>query len=62
MFNSACIKLSAWLPVAMAEEQECPIVLMQDVPTNKRHDLPVCFMSESGVTQKEYERMVWSRR
>lgn len=50
------------LIIAMAEEEECPIVLMQDVPLPKYHSDPVRFVSESGVSQQEYEKIVWSRR
>jgi hypothetical protein len=46
----------------MAEHEECPVVLMQSVPLLKYHEAPVRFVSESGVTQKEYEEMVWNRR
>ena len=46
----------------MSEEQECPIVLIRDIPERKSHENPVPFVSESGVSQQEYEEMVWSRR
>lgn len=46
----------------MAEEEECPIALMQYVPTMKYHEAPVRFVSEAGVAQEEYEGMVWGRR
>ena len=46
----------------MTEEQECPIVLIRDVPARKTHESPVAFVSEPGVSQQEYEEMVWNRR
>lgn len=46
----------------MAEAQECPVVLILDVPVRKSHENPVPFVSEAGVSQQEYEEMVWSRR
>lgn len=44
------------------EGEEVPIVLMQDVPDMKYHGEFLHFVSESGISQEEYEEAVWDGR
>lgn len=42
------------------EGEECPFVLMRDVPALKYHEELHC-LSEPGLSQREYEQAVWAR-
>ncbi|CAO1597704.1 hypothetical protein XANCAGTX0491_001503 [Xanthoria calcicola] len=43
---------------AIIEEEELPFALMPSVPRLKFHEAPMYFMSESGLTQQEYQNQV----
>lgn len=43
---------------AIIEEEELPIALIPSVPRLKFHEAPLYFMSESGLTQQEYQNQV----
>ncbi|KAL8649245.1 MAG: hypothetical protein Q9226_005659 [Calogaya cf. arnoldii] len=43
---------------AIIEEEELPIALIPTVPRLKFHEAPLYFMSESGLTQQEYQAQV----
>ncbi|KAL8777836.1 MAG: hypothetical protein Q9213_007680 [Squamulea squamosa] len=43
---------------AIIEEEEHPIALVRTVPRLKFHEAPLYFMSESGMTQQEYQTKV----
>ncbi|KAL8751329.1 MAG: hypothetical protein Q9199_006500 [Rusavskia elegans] len=43
---------------AVIEEEELPIALIPSVPRLKFHEAPLYFMSESGLTQQEYQNQV----
>ena len=48
--------------VAMGEAEEFPFVLMPTVPAMKYHDEPLHFMSQPGLTQKEYEQTLFAAK
>lgn len=43
---------------AIIEEEELPIALIPSVPRLKFHEAPLYFMSESSLTQQEYQNQV----
>lgn len=42
------------------EELEVPVLLIRDVPKMKYHEKPLHFMSEPGISQEDYEHMIFS--
>ena len=42
------------------EEEDVPMVLIQEIPKLKYHEEPLHFMSEPGITQEQYEHMILS--
>lgn len=42
------------------EELEVPVLLIQDIPKMKYHEKPLHFMSEPGISQEDYEHMIFS--
>ncbi|KAL8695550.1 MAG: hypothetical protein Q9224_003361 [Gallowayella concinna] len=45
----------------ITEEEEYPIALFPTVPRLKFHDAPLYFMSESGLTQQEYQNKLLNK-
>ncbi|KAL8807258.1 MAG: hypothetical protein Q9200_004734 [Gallowayella weberi] len=45
----------------IAEEEEHPIALIPTVPRLKFHEAPLYFMSESGMTQQEYQHKLLTK-
>lgn len=45
----------------IVEEEELPIALVPTVPRLKFHEAPLYFMSESGLTQQEYQNQVFMK-
>lgn len=46
----------------ITEEEELPIALVPTVPLLKYHDAPLHFMSQSGLSQQEYEQKILTER
>ncbi len=42
------------------EELEVPVLLIRDIPKMKYHEKPLHFMSEPGISQEDYEHMIFS--
>ena len=52
----------SYTEVVQIEGSDFPIVFIQEVPKIKYHGAPLHFMSESGMSQEEYQQAAVSNR